>query len=289
MKKIKGLIANAIELSALGGEQLNSALWNLIMHSPRMPNRLHQLQLIEDALTFEVKVDDSYFAKKQLSVKCFKWGNGPTKILLTHGWGSKALDFIELISLLRENKEYEIVAFDAPGNGESEGELTNLLLYVGAVKEIIKTVGEPAVLIGHSLGATTNMLILKDSPVNKIQVLISLSPLIKLKEHFISIMNSVNSAEIDQLAFFESFQKKFNIRAEYFDLTSLYEKPSIPHLLAYDLTDKVSPYSFTKEFLSKNQNVIPYQVEGVGHEKMHRDPKILSEVKTFIEKNLGLA
>ncbi len=55
------------------------------------------------------------------------------KLLITTGWGSKAADFSELIQALRAIDDLEIIAFDAPGNGSSEGELSNLLLFIFSV------------------------------------------------------------------------------------------------------------------------------------------------------------
>lgn len=81
--------------------------------------------------------------------------------MITHGWGLKAADFTELITGLNENKDLQTIAFDAPGNGSSEGKLSNLLLFVQAVKAVVFHYGPPAVIIGHSLGAMADVIALK--------------------------------------------------------------------------------------------------------------------------------
>ena len=108
-----------------------------------MPVRLQQEQLLNEAEKFSLRVSDDYFAKKDLLFNGFKWGNGSRKVLITHGWGSKAADFSEIITGLKRVNDLEIIAFDAPGNGSSEGELSNLLLFSEAVKAIILNYGKP--------------------------------------------------------------------------------------------------------------------------------------------------
>ena len=284
MKKIKSLILAAKELSSADNENLNIALWNLICYSPRMPLRLHQQELLEEASTFQVQVYDEHFNQGRLQVNGFKWGNGSYKVLLTHGWGSKALDFHELITVLKEYEDLEIYAFDAPGNGSSEGELTNLLLYVEAIKSVIAKFGMANAFIGHSLGAMANILAVSGFKSNQPPLLVSIAPLIKLKEHFVSIMTNVNASEKAQNEFFRSFQSKFNVFADTLNLDALYSN-NLKHFLAYDPGDTVSPHKHLIEFLSKNPEIKNSKFDNIGHEKMHKDAQVIGEVVKFIMEN----
>ena len=138
-------------------QELLKALWNYISFPIRLPNRPHQEELLSQAIRFSMQVEDPYFAMKDLSFSSYRWGNGVRKIYLTHGWSSKAADFTEIITALLELEDVQIIAFDAIANGSSEGELSNLMLYVKPLEGIIKQYGMPEVLIGHSLGAMANV------------------------------------------------------------------------------------------------------------------------------------
>ncbi len=157
MKKLKQIITQVKTFPTDKPDELNDLLWQLICYSPKMPVRLLQEQLLNEAERFSLTVTDDYFANKELQFNGFKWGNGQFKVLITHGWGSKAADFTEIITALKEVNDLEIIAFDAPGNGSSEGELSNLLLFSEAVKSIILKYGKPDFVIGHSLGAMANV------------------------------------------------------------------------------------------------------------------------------------
>ncbi|HEY0770741.1 MAG TPA: alpha/beta hydrolase, partial [Sphingobacteriaceae bacterium] len=200
------------------------------------------------------------------------------------GWGSKALDFVELITELRKYDDLEIIAFDAPGNGSSEGELTNLLLYMKAVIAVSGRYGVPDAFIGHSLGAMANILAADELEGDNPKLLISISPLIKIKEHFVSIMTSVNASEKAQNNFFSSFQFRFNVPADHFDLVTLYSSQR-KHLVLYDPDDPVSPQNYLLEFLSKNPGIESISFDHIGHERMHRDPQVIKEVVTFVIGN----
>ena len=125
MKKLKQIFTEVKTGSSRRPEELNQLLWQLICYSPKMPVRFQQQQLLDEAEEFSLKAKDDYFAHKELIFNGFKWENGKHKVLITHGWGSKAADFSEMITALREIDDLEIIAFDAPGNGSSEGELSN--------------------------------------------------------------------------------------------------------------------------------------------------------------------
>ncbi|MDB5120734.1 MAG: alpha/beta fold hydrolase [Sphingobacteriales bacterium] len=277
MKKSKQYLITARELSINEDNEFNDALLKLICYSPKFPVRLNQQNLLNDAESFSISVFDEHFSKSELKVQGYKWGNGPKKILLTHGWGSKAADFTELIILLKE-KNTEIIAFDAPGNGASEGELSNLILYTKSVAAIVQKFGIPDILIGHSLGAMANINFLKESNLI-IPLLISITPLIKLKEHFKLMMTAANASEAAQHNFFSGFKKLFKIDVEYFDSGSLYSsKHAENHYLYFETEDKLSPLEYMEEFLQLNPTIKSSKHTGIGHEKMHRDPEVLAEI-----------
>lgn len=280
MKKFKQIFTEVKSNSSHTADVLNQLLWQLICYSPKMPVRFQQQQLLDEAEKFNLKVKDDYFAHKELIFNGFKWGDGKYKILITHGWGSKAADFAELITALRGIDDLEIIAFDAPGNGSSEGELSNLLLYIQAVKAIILNYGDPDVLIGHSLGGIANMLAIKETIV-KPSFLISLAPLVRLKENFEASMNAADVSQPAQEAYLKSFEIHFGKPAAHYNLIDLYNFAG-KHYLAYDRYDLISPYDYIKEFINANPSIESHNYENTGHEKIIKSPEVINDVVTQI-------
>jgi len=278
MKKLRQTIAQIQSLDPDSSEELDSLLWQYICYSPKMPVRLQQQQLLDKAETSLLKVNDDYFAKKELSFNAFRWGSGKYKILLTHGWGSKAIDFSEIITALDEIEDFEIIAFDAPGNGSSEGDLSNLLLYIQAVKAAVSYYGKPDVVIGHSLGAMANMIALREMEI-KPSILISLTPLLQLKENFEFSMNAIGISTLSQTEFLNSFQNKFGVPASSFTFNNWYNfDDQLNHWIAYDVNDQVSPYYYLESFLETHPTIKMKNYADVGHDKVIKSQAMITDL-----------
>lgn len=275
MKRLKQIV-NELKLSQANPDA--ALMREFIFYSPKMPLRLHQEQLIAEAKQFSLPVFDTYFTHADVSINCFSWGSGKRKVLLTHGWASKALDFYELIVELRKIDDLEIIAFDAPGNGSSISEFSNLMLYADSVKSIALNYVQPNVLIGHSLGGMANVIALQELGLVP-DLLISIAPLIRLKENFEQSLDSVNIEAEHQDIFFKNFADEFPVQASHFNLTNLYQlSPDITHFLAFDPADHISPYPYLKEFLDKYPAITSKPFEEVGHYKILKSADIIEDI-----------
>lgn len=279
---MRGIVKNIKEATA--ETDIKPLLWELICYSPKMPLWLPQKELLADAAKSSLMVKDQYFSGGQLNVNIFTWGTGSKKIVLTHGWSSKALDFVDLINALRNLPDVQIIAFDAPGNGSSEGDLSNLLLYVEALKAIFAEYGAPDVLIGHSLGVMANVMAINDSGVLPGK-LISLTPLVKLKENFIATMDGIGIDKAVQEEFFQQFRVKFSNRFSYFNLTTLYKYSSeLPHYLIYDEEDAIAPFSYLKDFIAAHTSVESVPYNGAGHERILKNEQAIADIVEQVQK-----
>lgn len=282
MRKIKQMADHLGALVARNSEELSAPLFDYLFYSPKLPLRQHQQGLLNLARNEQVEVFDEYFEKKTLKMNVFIWGQGNEIILLTHGWASKAADFSELVDGLMQNTAYTIIAFDAPGNGSSEGGLTNLMLYVGTIYKIVEKYGYPTTIIGHSLGAMANIIAYKNLE-KKPRTLISLAPLIQLDDYFRTEMTQINipNAFIDQ--FFVDFLRYFNVEAGAFDLNKLYSYTCENHWLFCDDNDKISPYKLTENFLSRKKDIKSKLFKDVGHQHMIKNKEVIAEIINLIE------
>ena len=275
MKRLKQ-IGNELKLTQANPDA--ALMREFIFYSPKMPLRLHQEQLIAVSKQFSLQVFDTYFTNTEVSINCFSWGNGKRKVLLTHGWASKALDFYELIIELQKIDDLEIIAFDAPGNGSSISEFSNLMLYADSVNSISLNYAQPDVLIGHSLGGMANVIALQELGITP-DLLISIAPLIRLKENFEQSLDSVSIGAKDQDIFFANFAQEFPVPASHFNLTELYQlSPEIDHFLAFDPADHISPYAYLKEFLDKYPAINSKSFEDVGHYKILKSVDVIEDI-----------
>lgn len=278
MKNYRQIYQQAKDLSQLESSAIDDLLWKLICYAPKIPLRLAQQELLDTAENFQLSVTDAYFTKQELVFNGFKWGSGSRKILLTHGWSSKAADFSTLLEELLKLEDVEIIAFDAPGNGSSPAELSNLILYIEAIKKIITQYGAPSTVIGHSLGAMANVIALQQAGI-KPDVLISIAPVIKLKALFCNMLNSVNVPQNLQDNFFTSFQTTFNRPASDYDLDTYYNfDHTLNHWIAFDEEDAVVSSVYLDTFLKDRPWIKSKNYKGAGHEKLIRHTPLLNDL-----------
>lgn len=106
-------------------------------------------------------VERSFHAKARVvdvnGVVGYEWGSGEKVVLLVHGWQSRASRFATIGEALVE-QGYTVVAFDAPGNGDSPGARTHAYEYVDAIRELGRRHGGFEAIVAHSFGAVATFI-----------------------------------------------------------------------------------------------------------------------------------
>ena len=110
----------------------------------RIAVRPEELPTMDDAARSTITV-------RGRRVAVYEWGTGPQIVLLVHGWRGRAAQFASLVRELR-SAGYRVVAFDAPGSGESEGRTTDLGDMLEAQRLLQARYGAFAGVVGHSFG-----------------------------------------------------------------------------------------------------------------------------------------
>lgn len=85
-----------------------------------------------------------HFAQKDPAAK---------KVLITHGWISRAAYMVKFIKALHQ-QGYDVYAIDFPAHGEAEGRQLSWIDAVHIIKEVINQKGPFYALIGHSFGGS---------------------------------------------------------------------------------------------------------------------------------------
>ena len=88
------------------------------------------------------------------AVKCWKWGSGPG-ILLAHGWNGRGIQLHHFIEPLL-SKGYSVIAYDAPGHGESQGKTSSYFEFTDTIRTLLNSSNGHNIqgVIAHSLGAS---------------------------------------------------------------------------------------------------------------------------------------
>ncbi|HZY80780.1 MAG TPA: alpha/beta hydrolase [Cyclobacteriaceae bacterium] len=99
---------------------------------------------MKTAKEFSITVGGKY-------IQCYRWGESGPKVLLVHGWAGRAGQFRKIIPALLA-AGFQVVAFDGPAHGKSEGKQTDFLEFCQVFKTIEEKERPFTGVIAHSFG-----------------------------------------------------------------------------------------------------------------------------------------
>jgi pimeloyl-ACP methyl ester carboxylesterase len=214
----------------------------------------------------------------------YRWNHhhGSKKCLVVHGFESSSKNFDRYISLMVQ-KGYEVIAFDAPAHGESEGKQINVLVYKQLLEDIYARFGPVDACIAHSFGGLAISLALE-----------SLSPEKKIRLVLIAPATETSSS-VDLL--FDILQLNGAIRQEFDKLiVELGKRPltwysisrALDHingevLWIHDEDDNVTPFKDVKPIIEKKPPHVKFFItKGWGHRRIYREDKVVEAVTSFL-------
>ncbi len=95
------------------------------------------------------------------AVTTYRWGDGDRPVLIVHGWSSRASRFAGFVEALRAQGR-TVIAFDAPGHGESDGRASTILDYRAIIGRLHAEHGDFSAVVAHSFGVVATFSMLHD-------------------------------------------------------------------------------------------------------------------------------
>lgn len=220
----------------------------------------HQRQYLEAAKHSKEKVAGH-------EIQIYRWpGTGPV-VLLLHGWESNTFRWRNLIQHLQE-ANFEVIAFDAPAHGFSDGKYLHIPLYTQCVEYLVHQ-HEPKHIIGHSMGGMTALYHAHrhaQDTVEKIVTLGSPSEFKDIMNEFQRILNFNNRVlrALDTFIF-----EEFGFHVHEFSSRRFIENRSQKGLLFHDTSDKIIPFHASQKLHSVWKDSVLIPTDGLGHSLNH--------------------
>jgi pimeloyl-ACP methyl ester carboxylesterase len=216
---------------------------------------------------------------KKIKIQTYRWHGKGQKVLLLHGWDSNSSRWKDLIVKLRQ-LDLDIMAFDAPAQGNSEGNLLNAVMY----EEVIQKAQErfkPDIVVGHSMGGMAcifNHSRHENKNVKKFILLGAPSELERIMDGFQKILGLSDKFMKAVEAY---FQKRFGFTFQDFHLKYFGGSVDVPTLIVHDKYDKVVPVKEAYEIndIIKQSKLVV--TEGAGHSLNKK--RVFSEIISFIK------
>lgn len=230
--------------------------------SPRKGRVLpHQKEYLEAAKDKTIQMDT-------IQIQTYNWSGYKETVLLLHGWESNVFRWKNLIEKLQESN-FNIIAIDAPGHGNSSGNILNVPLYTECTNVVIGTYN-PSFVIGHSMGGMTTIYNQYKYPNPGIKKLVSLgspSELSELMDHYQNLL-SFNDAVLMELE--KYIYDLYKIEVHEFSAAKFSRQIYQEGFIVHDELDTIAPFSAAERIHGQWKNSSLLRTSGLGH-SLHQE------------------
>lgn len=223
-----------------------------------------------------------YFLKN--GIAAFEWGEATSPlVLLIHGWNGRGTQISAFAKSLVENN-FRVVALDGPGHGISPGKITTPTHYaqfiIDAQKELAPE-GAHAV-IAHSFGGGCTVLAASIGLQVKGVVLVASPAFYDRVVAFFA--NNFGLNKNSHAAFEELITKASGMAPRELNVGKIGATLKIPALVVHDVDDNAVNFMSAEAIVSAWPGTSLIKTEGLGHRRILKDQKVISEVADFIGK-----
>ncbi|OIR13300.1 alpha/beta hydrolase family protein [mine drainage metagenome] len=239
-------------------------------------NKLHAPPVFHHAekLSFELK--DS------IIINGWRWKSDRSdakKILIAHGFNSNSYKFEKYVLHL-QTEGFEVLAFDAPAHGMSEGKRVNALLYRDMILEIEKKYGQLFGIMAHSLGGLSAAL-----AAEKIKTLEKLVLIAPATETYRAVDNFFTLIQLNH-----SFKKEFEevlmefagYPISYFSVSRAITNITANTLWLHDTEDFTCSFEDVLPVQKMNLPSLQFYItNGLGHSRIYKENKVIKAIVSF--------
>jgi len=216
-------------------------------------------------------------------IAVYRWGETDKPVVVcVHGWNGRASQFATMLPALLK-AGYQVIAFDAPGHGNSEGKSANIFRISDVLKSVVTPYSSIQAIISHSFGGMVSAYAVRHLGVSVDRLIMIASP---VSTQYLMDMFA-ESLGINQRVM-KRFDKK--IRHEFGE--DVYERISaeqnlknseLPILLIHDKQDKAVSWRNSECIVKAASNAVAIYTEGHGHRRLLRDKKLIKQIVIFIK------
>ncbi len=217
-------------------------------------------------------------------VNGYRWNHPQThKALILHGFGSAAHKFEDYATMLAA-KGYEVLAFDAPAHGNSEGTRTNAIEYCSMIKEVIAKHGPIQSFLAHSFGGISLSLALEDIPHDENTKVVFVAPATETTSAVDGAFNMLKLKSEEVRNEFEKIVLKVSgKKTEWFSMRRAMHNIKASVLWIHDEDDDITPWADAEKVMKDNHPNIKFVLtKGLGHRKIYHNADVKNMLVAFM-------
>lgn len=246
----------------------------LFLTARRHPRPAWEAEALATAERFAVPHDGGL-------LPAWRWGSGPSTVLLVHGWEGRGSQLARLVEpLVRQG--LSVVAFDVRGHGDAPDGISSVVEHARAVTSVALHLGPLHAIVGHSVGGAASLFATRFGLRAGRFALIAppISP-----ERFAAGFGSMlglNAAV--QGAMLRRLERRYGIPMEDLDVRADAARIDAPILVVHDVGDRIVPFSDGEAIAHAAPHGALVSTHGLGHHRVLRAPEVAAAVVPFVSE-----
>lgn len=215
---------------------------------------------------------------QRLAVWTWGAGAGPS-VLLVHGWagiGGQLAAFGQALLA----RGHRVVAFDAPGHGQSQGRLSSIVHFARAIDAVAQELGLPQAIIAHSLGAAATARALSAGLAVERAVFIGPTGGPRDWARRFALQLGIPSPVMARMR--ERSETWLGASWDDFDIPVLAERQTAELLVIHDRSDAEVPWSDGAAIAAAWPHARLVTTAGLGHRRILRDTRVVEQALAFV-------
>lgn len=258
------------------GGWLTSILWFTPWPTTSTPSSTtREAAWLEDTARLEVRINGR-------QVRGFTAGQGPT-VLLVHGWGDHPARMGAFIAPLVAGG-FRVVGLALPGHASARVRPTDIPTMAASVRAAAAQLGPVRAVIGHSLGGTVSMLAVRDGL--SADALVLLAPAVRLEHAVRRFAELLDLPERAVEGLRRRIERRFGATV-WDDYAADRLQLEVPTLLFHDRDDPQVDVAEARLLAGAWPNLRLVQTEGLGHQRIVRDPEVVTRAVDFVRAVQG--
>ncbi len=226
-----------------------------------------------------------FFESAGRRLRAGRWGTSGPAVLLVHGWEGRSAQLGAFIEPLL-SKGFQVIAFDGPGHGFSDGKRSSLIEMASAVKEAAHSLGPFHGAVAHSAGAAATTLALRKGAA--IERLVYVAPPADLGEYLPRVAEALGLSDRSLALARRRIAERFGFRWEEIAHWHVASSMSTPLLVIHDSEDREIEVANGIRLASFWRGSRLEITSGLGHRRVLRDKRVVARAAAFLDFHAGM-
>jgi pimeloyl-ACP methyl ester carboxylesterase len=212
------------------------------------------------------------------------WGDAGPRVLLVHGWTGRGAELGALVDPLTA-RGCRVVAFDAPGHGDSGGALSSVVHFAQAVEDAAAAHGPLCAVVAHSLGGPATLWAFRRGPLAPRVAMVAPSAL-DLPGAVRRFLCARGLGEDVETRLQRRLAERFGVPLEDLRADLLAPRMRAALLVVHDEDDRVVSIASGEALARAWPGASLVRTRGLGHVDVLRDAGVVEAIVRFVGEGL---